>query len=244
MLKNILLLAIGSFGLNVQATNCRLSTSDTAEEKAHISYSFGTSIPTGKFGSTDYYEKGAGYAKTGIAIELNLTHKIHGGPYSWCISSRSIVNQANEMALVNDMNYASPGSGYDVQWGAYSNASLLAGAKYNFKATDKIYIVPRLMMGIAIAGYPEMLVRSSWNTSFWYRETRASGSAFSNLMGLGLDARISRNMKLLANLDFQQAFPLFVGVEQLYSNGTRELHSVSQRMNTLNITIGLAAELK
>ena len=67
---------------------------------------------------------------------------------------------------------------------------------------------------------------------------------FSNLIGLGLDARISRNMKLLANLDFQQAFPLFVGVEQLYSNGTRELNSVSQRMNTLNITIGLAAELK
>ena len=244
MVKKYYLLTLTIFGINVASAADLYISADTTKETGHVSYSLGTSIPMGKFGSTDYFERGAGYAMTGIAIEISLTRKIHGGPYSWCISSRSNVNLANEMALINDMNYADPGYGYDVQWGTYSLGSLMAGAKMNIKAIEKITIVPRVMFGLAVCNYPEMLVRSSWNSSFWHKELSATATTFSSLIGLGLDAKIGRNIKLLANLDFQQAFPLFVDVEQLYSNGTRDFTTVSQRMNTLSLTVGLAAELK
>jgi hypothetical protein len=239
-----LLMTLLLCGVRAKAANYQSNTSDTNIEKGHISYSIGTSMPLGKFGSTDYFEKGAGYAMPGIAIELNLTRKIHGGPYSWCISSRSLVNYANQMALINDMNYANPGNGYDVQWGTYSMGALMAGVKYDLKPNDKVTLVPRAMVGVVVATLPEMLLRSSWNSSYWYKESRSSASSFSSLLGLGMDVKIFRHMRLLANIDMQRAFPLFVGRETLSSSGYRELQTVAQRMHTMNFTVGLAAELK
>jgi hypothetical protein len=244
MVRHCLLLAIGLTALRVGAATQPLNTGDSSIEKGHISYSIGTSLPMGKFGSTDYFEKGAGYAMPGIALELNLTRKIHGGPYSWCLSSRSLVNYANQMALINDMNYANPGNGYDVQWGTYSMGALMAGVKYDLKPNDKVTLVPRVMIGMGVATLPEMLLRSSWNSSYWYKESNCSASCFSSLLGLGMEEKIFRHMKLLANIDIQRAFPLFVGRETLSSSGYRELQTVAQRMHTMNFTVGLAAELK
>ncbi len=236
--------ALLSISATVNAANFPSSAADSSLEKGHISYSIGTSLPLGKFGSTDYFEKGAGYAMPGFALELNLTRKIHGGPYSWCISSRSSINFANEMALINDMNYDNPGNGYDVQWGTYSMSGLFGGAKYDFKPHEKISIVPRFMMGMVVATLPEMLLRSSWNSSFWYKESSSSASTFSTLLGLGMDVKISRHMKFLGNVDIQRAFPLFIYRETLSSSGNRNLETLSQQMHTLNFTVGLAVELK
>lgn len=239
-----LLTSLLFIGLKANAANFTSGVADSSLEKGHVSYSIGTSLPLGKFGSTDYFEKGAGYAMPGIALEFNLTRKIHGGPYSWCISSRSIGNFANQMALINDMNYANPGNGFDVQWGLYSMSGLFGGAKYDFKPNAKISIVPRFMVGTVITTLPEMLLRSSWNSSYWYKESRCSASTFSTLLGLGMDVKIFRHMKFLANVDMQRAYPLFVGRETLSSNGNRNFETLSQPMHTLNFTVGLAADLK
>ena len=244
MIRYSLLLALLLVGVNSNAANYQSSAADSTIEKGHISYSIGTALPLGKFGSTDYFEKGAGYAMPGIALELNLTRKIHGGPYSWCISSRSSINFANEMALINDINYANPGNGYDVQWGTYSMSGLFGGAKYDFKPNEKISIVPRFMMGMVVATLPEMLYRSSWNSSYWYKESSSSASTFSTLLGLGMDVKIFRHMKFLANVDMQRAYPLFVNIETLSSSGNRNFETLSQRMHSLSFTVGLAAELK
>lgn len=239
-----LLMTLLLCGVRSKAANHQPNTSDTNIEKGHISYSIGTSMPLGKFGSTDYFEKGAGYAMPGIAIDLNLTRKIHGGPYSWCISSRSLANFANQMALINDMNYANPGNGYDIQWGTYSMSGLFAGVKYDFKPSEKVSIVPRVMVGVVVATLPEMLLRSSWNSSYWYKESRSSTSSFSSLLGLGMELKIFRHMRLLANIDMQRAYPLFVGRETLSSSGSRNLETLAQPMHTFNFTVGLATELK
>lgn len=230
--------------VTAKAENLRLNASDSSLEKGHISYSIGTSLPLGRFGSTDYFEKGAGYAMPGIAIELNLTRKIHGGPFSWTIASRSLVNYANSMALINDMNYSNPGNGLDIQWGTYSMSGLFGGVKYDIKPHKKISIAPRFMMGMVIATSPEMLMRSSWNSSNWYKEFSCSASTFSTLLGLGMDVKLSKNMKLLANVDMQRAYALFVGRETLSSSGTRTLETFAQPMHTMSFTVGLAAELK
>jgi hypothetical protein len=231
-------------GLNTKAANYQSIYSDTSIEKGYVSYSIGASLPLGSFGSTDYFEKGAGYAMTGITFELNLTRKIHGGPYSWCISSRSSANFANQMDLINDMNYSNPGNGYDVQWGTYTMSGLMTGAKYDLKPNEKITVVPRVMMGVVVATLPEMLLRSSWNSSYWYKESSCSASTFSSLLGLGIDFKIFRHLKLLSNIDMQRAFPLFVGRETLSSNGYRNLETLSLPMHTLNFKVGIAAELK
>lgn len=236
--------AILSISATANASNFPSDAADSSLEKGHVSYSIGTSLPMGKFGSTDYFQKGAGYAMPGFSFELNLTRKIHGGPYSWCISSRSSINFANEMALINDMNYANPGNGYDVQWGTYAMNGLFGGAKYDFKPNAIISIVPRVMVGTLVATLPEMLLKSSWNSSYWYKESSSSASTFSTLLGLGMDIRIFRHMKFLANIDMQRAFPLFVNRETLSSSGNRNVETLSQQMHTLNFTVGLAAELK
>ena len=243
-IRYYLLMTVVLVGVNSKAANYQSNASDSSIEKGHISYSIGTSLPLGSFGSTDYFEKGAGYAMPGIALELNLTRKIHGGPYSWCISSRSSANFANQMDLINDMNYANPGNGYDVQWGTYSMSGLMAGVKYDFKPNKKVSITPRFMLGMVVATLPEMLLRSSWNSSYWYKESSCTASSFSSLLGLGMEVKIFRHMKFLANVDMQRAYPLFVSRETLSSSGARNLETLAQPMHTLSFTVGLAAELK
>lgn len=236
--------AILSISATANASNFPSDAVDSSLEKGHVSYSIGTSLPLGKFGSTDYFQKGAGYAMPGFSFELNLTRKIHGGPYSWTLASRSSLNYASSVALINDMNYANPGNGFDVQWGSYTMSGLFGGAKYDFKPNDKITFVPRFMMGIVVATLPEMMLRSSWNSSYWYKESSSSASTFSTLLGLGMDVRIFRHMKFLTNIDMQRAFPLFVNRETLSSSGNRNVETLSQPMHTLSLTVGLAAELK
>lgn len=244
MKKLITSFAILLFSVAGNAENIRLTASDTGIEKGYISYSIGTALPMGQFGSMDYFEKGAGYAMPGFSFELNLTRKIHGGPYSWTLASRSSINYASSVALINDMNYANPGNGFDVQWGAYTMSGLFGGVKYDIKPHEKITIVPRFMMGMVVATLPEMMLRSSWNSSYWYKEIECSASTFSTLAGLGMDVKITPNMKLLANMDMQRAYLLFVGRETLSSSGARNLETLSQPMHTMSFTVGLAAELK
>lgn len=236
--------AILSISVTANAANFPSGAADSSIEKGYISYSIGTAIPMGKFGSMDYFENGAGYAMPGFSFELNLTRKIHGGPYSWTLASRSSLNYASSVALINDMNYANPGNGFDVQWGSYTMSGLFGGVKYDIKPHDKITFVPRFMMGMVVATLPEMMLRSSWNSSYWYKEIECSASTFSTLAGLGMDVKITQHMKLLASMDMQRAYPLFVGRETLSSSGSRNLETLSQPMHTMSLTVGLAAELK
>ncbi len=198
-------------------------------DKAFLSFSYGLSVPVGKFASTVYNLAGAGYAEPGFASEISVNRRL--GKRSF----RSIVSLYSANFLT-DAYALSQSSGSDVDWGIYSIGGLSAGFQYAGRITPSQFLTTRIMLGLHGCTKPEMTMNIG---SGWIKEGSTSSFVVPLILGIGHQYNFGKNLKLISSFDFLRAYPMFNNIEITSNFGSRSYESWSQPISSFNVTLGI-----
>jgi hypothetical protein len=97
------------------------------ERKGYIGIALGPSIPLGDFADIDINNSGAGFARTGITLNLHYTHKFNNifGLTALCLGNFHSVNDEAKENELTRIGYSS--AKWDVISGSWVSSAALVG---------------------------------------------------------------------------------------------------------------------
>ncbi len=187
--------------------------------KSFLAFHGGPSFTIGDFNSTDENNEKAGFAKTGLNLNLNygyLFNKNIG------ITAAGFYNRYNlDKGFLHDL----PGTDLD-HWQFYG---LSVGPMFSHAINDKMAVDLRIMGGVANANTPrftfdgELLIKEDWKMAFMFQG--------------GLDLRINTggNVFIFTNADYMGMQPEFK-IEDITGTEVDRRH---QTISVINVTGGV-----
>lgn len=213
-------------------------------KKGFIGIAFGTSIPFGDLSSKDIDNEAAGWANSGAVFDITFAHKLGDGLFGITGLLRGQANPTDVGALADEFANEYPGVYWTVESDGWGIGGLMVGGYGSFPVSDKISFDPRAMIGFLSASSPEWtIVGTGPGGTAWVKQSSRTATSFSYLMGAGFKFDIGKKLHLLTNLDCLGSRPEFMNVEVTASDGSRDIDTWSQRMGTLNLTVGLALKI-
>lgn len=192
-----------------------------------LSFNIGPSFPISDFASNNSGNENAGYAKTGINVDLNYDHLFSknvgisiNGLYGSHKMDQKIITDFMEMEI----------SGADISH--YQYVGLLAGPVFRGTLTPKTDINFKLLGGVGRASSPEasflgeLVAKKDWATSFTWRLTG------------DLNFQFTKNAFLIAGLSYTQMRPDFK-VVILPNDPATETIRMEMHVNTINLNAGV-----
>ncbi|SFC06092.1 hypothetical protein SAMN05421780_102435 [Flexibacter flexilis DSM 6793] len=222
--------------------------SSFAQEKGHFGFSLGVSAPVGKFASKDIEKSYSGFAGIGSFFEISLAHKL-GKRFGIITSLRRQSNTIDTEALSDGMSKLYLKDGYNVRdnvtAGNWKLATLMVGGYESFYIPEhKVFIEPRVMIGLAYAVLPEKRENLQSNYGYgWIQQDRATDFTFAYLVGTGFKWIIGKKTYFLTNIDYLSAKAKFTNIVNRTSGGSVEITSYTQKMSTVNIGLGIGIKL-
>jgi hypothetical protein len=207
-MKKMLLSLIGLCGLVV-------AYSQVDYNKNSLSFSLGSSIPIGNFGSTSTSNKYAGYAKIGEAVNLTIAHKLSrkialvGTLYGQrnALNTALLAKQYEKVAI--PFYYNGNGPNYYPNWSfnkkSWYIGSLLLGLNTELLNTQrgKLSVTAKVLAGLAYVQLPELNGNSKTDTSFLViKQSSATSFAMAYQVGIGINYKCSNKWMLLANVEY------------------------------------------
>lgn len=214
------------------------------DSKGYIGISFGPSIPMGDLASKDADNDEAGWAKTGALVDISFAYKLGKGNFGITALLRGQSNPIDAQALSDEFANEFPGVIWNVQSDNWGIGGLMFGGFGSFPLSEKSSFDTRAMIGFVNASSPGMTVTGTApGGSIWVKQSSASAAAFAYLIGAGFKFEIGSKLYLLTNLDYLGSKPEFSNVETTTSDGDILTDTWSQRMGTLNFSLGIALKL-
>lgn len=212
--------------------------------KGHIGVSFGPALPLGDFASRAMDNKNAGWAKTGMNIDLSFSHKLGSGNFgiTGLIRRQTHTTDAVSIAEIYENNY--PEAYWKAEFDNWLFGGVLLGGFGSFPITEKVNFDVRAMIGYFKFWQPSNKITGSLpGVQVWIKQEEETSLSFSCLAGVGFKFDIGKSVLLLANLDCFYANPEFVNVKSSNSNGESGLFTNKQMILSLNPNIGIAAKI-
>lgn len=190
------------------------------EKKSFLSANLGASIPIGDFVSATLDNEEAGFALTGITLDLNYLYSFH----------KNVGLAASAFYNMNglDISKLRDATGIpSLKMDHWQFIGLAAGPAFTFEMGPKAMGDIKIMGGIATANSPDVttngspLVPEDWGTSGLFQA------------GMGCRIKIGTNAYFTGGLDYRYLKPTFKMDVGTYST------SVKQNMSVLNITVGV-----
>ena len=216
-----------------------ISSAQTATEskpkKGFLGVYFGPSFPVGNFGSSEWNNDNAGFAKMGYqmaVIDFGVKFVPNFG-LAASLKGSSIPMNVQYIADQYALEYGGQFVVKSTRWGL---GGFYVGPFVTIPL-KKLEIDFRLMTGLMIATSPELSV--TWQTT---GETQTQngevGPSISITVGTGLRYHISKSVSLVATGEYLRARPTFI-VDQ-YPGNNYQTTTVYQNVSTISTTLGIA----
>lgn len=224
MKKIIVLVTALLIGFVVTAQNKKV----VRDYKSAFSFNIGPSIPIGDFASVNSGNENAGYAKTGVNLNLNYDYKFE--KYVGISVDALYGSHKMDHKIIKDWNDGTDLPTADVTH--YQYVGLLAGPVFTGTLSPESNINFKLLGGIGRARSPqatfqgEIFAKQDWASTFAWR--------------VNTDVRInlSQNIFFLADLSYTQMRPEFniiIGPNE----SNPETMKVEMHVSTININAGI-----
>jgi hypothetical protein len=189
-------------------------------KKSFLSLNLGASIPIGDFSSATLNNEEAGFALTGISLDMNYLYHF----------TKNVGLAASGFYNMNGLDISKLREATGVRtlkMDHWQFIGLAAGPAFSFEMSPKVTGDIRIMGGVATANSPDVttngstLVPEDWGTSGLFQA------------GLGCRVKIGANTYFSGGVDYRYLQPTFkVKVDT-------ETISAEQNMSLLNICVGL-----
>jgi len=213
--------------------------------KGFVAIHLGSSNPTGDFGSDNFDNNEAAFARGGAVFDFSFGYKLRpnmGLTAIW----RGQANRFDAATYAQSMaNYF--GSGYvSVQRSPYSISGLMAGVFGSYPTKYKFIIEPRVLAGFSTPTLPAMNTMAYNDAGIklvtWSQEEAAT-IAFSYIIGLGSRVDLSEKFCLFLNLDYYAARANWYNVQEIsigHITGTSETkyYDFSHKFSAVNFSAG------
>ncbi|MCC7296955.1 MAG: hypothetical protein IT244_01375 [Bacteroidia bacterium] len=215
------------------------------ERKGYVAIHLGSSNPTGDYGSDNFDNSEAAFAKGGAVFDISFGYKLLpnlGLTAVW----RGQANSFDAATYAQSMeNYL--GAGYvSVQRSPYSIGGIMAGVYGSYPTKYKLIIEPRVLCGISTATLPAlntMAYNHAGTKLVTWSQEEATTIAFSYIIGAGSRVDLSKKFCLFLNLDYYAARANWYNVQEIsygHATGTSEtnFYNFSHKFSTVNFSGG------
>jgi hypothetical protein len=216
-----IVLALLPFFVLTQTHAQNLEEKKDIASKSYLSLQLGPSLSTGDFARKDINSDQAGFAKTGLAVDLNYVYS-----FSENIGlAASAFFNINSLAIKKIRELTGVSTLKTDHW---QSIGLAVGPAFSYPFSDKVRGDLKIMGGIASANSPDvrtngfLLADEDWVTAALFQT------------GCGIRVDLGKHAFFASNLDFRYINPRF---EITLSSGEQEPRR--QQMSTLNLTCGL-----
>jgi hypothetical protein len=191
-------------------------------EKNHLFFHLGPSFPVGDFASKTLTNTEAGFAQTGLTLDISYLRSIND---NIGIAATAFYNMNGLDIKKVEQEYGITGVKVD-HW---QYIGLTAGPVVTIPASDKTKIDFRVLGGIARANSPQI----NFDGTLMVNEDWATAAVFQ--AGAGLRTDLSSKLIFFGGLDYKYLRPSFAVV----SGAGDVSEDAKQRMSTLNLSVGL-----
>ena len=220
-----------------------LATKSFSQNKGYVSISMGPSFPIGNFASKNVNNNFAGWASTGIVLDINIAYKL-GRNFGLFGSLRGQTNNFDNAAFATELANQ---TGYDwsVSSKPWSIGGLMFGGYGSFPVSKKVSFDTKSLIGILRIATPEInSTLSGSGGSVWVKQNSVNSISFTYLLGSGFKFDITEKICLMTHLDYLVSKPEFRNVEIITSDGGAPLKSTfTQNIQTINFFVGVGLRL-
>jgi hypothetical protein len=214
--------------------------------KAYVALHLGSSNPTGDFGSDNFNNSKAAFARGGAVFDLSFGYLLRPN-FGLTAVWRGQANLFDASTYAQSMaNFFGDGS-VSVVRSPYSLGGLMAGVYGSYPTKYKFIIEPRVLAGFSTATLPGMttVAYSDAGTKLvtWTQE-EATNFALSYIIGVGSHVNLSDKFSLFINLDYYAARANWHNVQEIsigHVTGTSETnyYDFSHKFSTVNFSGGI-----
>lgn len=223
------------------------ASSTAQDKKGYIGISLGPSLPIGDFASKDISNRNAGFASIGGIFDISFAYKIGTSNFGIAALLRAQANPFDEEALAESAANAFTGIGganWDVVSDLWALGGIFVGGYGSFPVSDKVSFDTRALVGYSTAIIPNITLQySDINGRYWAFQKTSTASAFAYMLGAGFKFNMGKSFCLLTNIDLMSAKPEFKDIQTLDSESNRSSITYSQRISTINVSIGIAVRI-
>jgi hypothetical protein len=234
----LLMISQGFVKAQTTATPAPASAPVSENPRGYIGISIGPSFPFSDFASKDFDNEQAGFAKNGFNGNISGAYRL-GKRFGLAGMLFGTKNAFNESAFSAIVNYL------DIQSTTWQSNGFMVGGYYS-AGSSKTTFEMRLLIGYSNAKLPE-IIANGYDQSGYPAQVKQESVEAGNLcsdLGFGLKTRLSQKMSFIGSLDFYSSEPEFANVRTYINNDLFSTDTFSEPINVINITIGVAFNLK
>jgi hypothetical protein len=194
----------------------------TKEKKNSLAFHLGPTFPLGDFLSKDLTNSDAGFAQTGITLDMSYQRSFDD----------NIGFAVNVFYNMNGLDIKKAEELYNVtglKMDHWQFIGITVGPTFGYAPSTKTRMDIRLMGGVAKANSPEI----NFDGTLMIKEDWASSGVFQ--AGANVKTDLSSKVFFLGGLDYKYLKPTF---DVVMGDGTVG-EGVKQKMGVLNLTVGL-----
>ena len=203
-LKNFLALPAMLFGFLSYAQS---------SSKLSVAIQLGPSFPVGKYGSKDYKDTAAGFAKTGGAVSISFNYPL-ANKISATLLIGGSMNKQDESSMTQRMNERMfQGTESKVSTTSWKIIKLLAGPAIQLplSSSGKLFSSSKLLAGIAKTSIPEYrgitYYNNTPNGNFWVGKISLPWT-FCYQISTGFNMQINKRIFFLTEVNFFNSTPV------------------------------------
>lgn len=234
-----------------------------------LTLSVGPAFPVGAYGSKDGNDDASGLAKLGPMAELSYMHPIGTKHFGVAGLLRWRQNAFDKQQSVAPLAEQLPGFQWSTSGGSWKTAAAMAGAYYMAPVGGKWSFIGQMTVGVAEAWLPQINVKGIQDTTGGTGDAnivvaenkKTNSTTFSAMAKAGFAYHLTDRFSLTACVDYWYLSPDFTitqtvaygqhlivpGVYELSNassiNTTSGSASYTQKMNSINFTLGVAMKL-
>jgi hypothetical protein len=217
----------------------------TEDRKGYIGISVGPAIPVGSFASKNTDNSKAGFASTGAIFDVSFAYKLKKN-IGLAALLRGQYNPVNVQPLADKMNGQISGASAYTNGDGWSSGGVMAGLysahPLNHKATFILEL--KTLAGFMNTTSPQIdMTISSPEGSGWVKQHSATATSFAYLFNAGLRFNTGKRIAFTLNADYSDYMPNFKNVQMTSSAGSQESNNMTQGIQTINISAGIAFRL-
>ncbi len=222
-----------------------ISNAMSQEGEVYVSIGAGVSIPLEEYSNTDFDDEGSGFATTGGAFNINFGYRLNeyislSGLLSGGVNRYDYIKL--QEWLTNENAETLPETSWVVESKNWGLGGFMAGVTGSLPiVTNTFFIEARALAGFMYTYSPTIDVTGK-ETGVEDKKINIEQSAaisWSLDAGIGLRYNRSRKHYFILNADYLMTEPYFTDVRTNTNFGVERDEAYTQKISTVNITIGI-----
>lgn len=211
------------------------------EGEVYVSIGGGVSIPLADYAKSDFDEESSGFAKPGGNFNINFGYRLNEylsltGLLDGC------VNRLDYIKMQDQLTESMPDKSWVVESKNWGLGGLMIGATGSLPlVTNRLFIELRALGGFLYVNSPARYITGTEDGA---EDIKIDTEQYSSLswsldFGAGLRYNRSRNQYFILYADYMLAHPYYTGVQTVSNIDFEWEDAFSQKISTINISLGI-----